>query len=64
MRSLINEKFSKKNFDKIFPKLNLNDNYIPTLTKIFNSRELFISKAEVTREYIHFVKNKSDQCKY
>ena len=56
LRSLINEKFSKNNFDIIFPKLNLNDNYIPTLTEIFNSRELFISEAEVTREYVHFVK--------
>ena len=56
LRSLINEKFSNNNFDKILPKLNLNDNYIPALTEIFNSRELFISDAEVTREYIHFVK--------
>ena len=56
LSSLIQEQLSKNNFYKIYPKLKLNDNYIPSLTEIFNSRELFISDAKVTREYVHFVK--------
>ena len=56
LNSFIQEKIAKKNFYKIFPKLNLNDSYIPSLTEIFNSRELFISDVEVTREYVRFIK--------
>ena len=50
----------------ILPRITLNKKYIPTLKEIFKSRQLFINDANLTNEYIRFIKpiNEKEGMKY
>ena len=61
---------NKKNiiytFMNIIPKINLNKDYFPSLKEIFMSRQLYINDANLTNEYVHFIKpvNENEEKKY
>ena len=44
------------NYIHILPKTNSRGDRIPTLNEIFNSRELYINNANLTENYIQFIK--------
>ena len=44
------------NYIHILPRINSRGDRIPTLDEIFNSRELYISNANLTENYIKFIK--------
>ena len=46
---------NSNNFDHILPRINLDNKTIPTIEKIFKSRVLFISSANLTGEYIRYI---------
>ena len=50
----------------ILPRITLKKNNIPTLKEIFKSRQLFINDANLTNEYIRFIKpiNEKEEMKY
>jgi glycosyltransferase involved in cell wall biosynthesis len=51
----------------MLPRIDLNNiNYIPTISQLFNSRQLFISEANLSLEYIHFIRpiNETEEEKY
>ena len=57
----------KYKFANMLPRIDLNDiNYIPTVSQLFNSRQLFISEANLSLEYIHFIRpiNETEEEKY
>ena len=66
--------FSKKKkpgidakFSDIFPKIIENDKFvIPTLSELFNSREIYISESNLTYDYIHYIRpfNESEEEKF
>jgi glycosyltransferase involved in cell wall biosynthesis len=54
-------------FKEILPKINLiEENYKANLSEIFNSRELFISDKNLTKDYINFIRpvNKTEEKKF
>ena len=42
----------RSKFDNILPRIKLNTFQIPSLTQIFNSRELYINDTKLTKDYI------------
>jgi len=66
--------FSKKKktgvevkFSNIIPRIIVNDKFvIPTLSELFNSREIFISESNLTFDYIHYIRplNESEEEKF
>ena len=56
----------KQYFNNILPKLNLENNNVPLLEEIFNSRILYISNANLTGEYIRFIRpiNETEEKKF
>ena len=57
----------KKEFNNILPKVNLeNNNIVPSLEEIFNSRILYIPDANLTGEYIRYIRpiNENEEEKY
>ena len=58
LNSILNN--SIKNISHIFPKANLNDNYIPTKNQLLESRQLYINEKNLTPEYIQYFKTLSD----
>jgi len=61
-----NKNINSKKFRKYFPKISLDNNTIPSLNDIFNSRELFIPESNLTREYIKYIRpiNETEEEKY
>ena len=61
-----NDIFTKINFNDILPKISLENNSIPSIEDIFNSRELFIYDTYLTRDYIKFIRpiNEIEEVKY
>ena len=61
---------NKKNkiytFKDILPKISPNTDYFPSLKEIFMSRHLYINDADLTSEYIRFIKpvNENEEKKY
>ena len=52
-----NKNYSNSDFNDIFPKLELNsDKIIEEINELFESRELFINDANITNEYIRYVR--------
>ena len=51
---------SVKNIHDIFPKTDLNNNYIPTKNQILESRQLYINDKNITPEYIQYFKTLSE----
>ena len=51
---------------EILPKISLENNDFPNLKKIFSSRQLYINDADLTNEYIRFIKpiNENEEKKY
>jgi glycosyltransferase involved in cell wall biosynthesis len=51
---------------EILPKISLENNDFPNLKKIFSSRQLYINDADLTNEYIRFIKpiNEYEEKKY
>ena len=45
-----------KEFDYLLPKINLENNSIPSIKQIFNSRQLFINNMNLTNEYVRYVR--------
>jgi len=60
------KKLTSKNIEEILPKISLDNNNIPSLDEIFNSRTLFISDANITNEYIRYIRpiNEKEEEKY
>ena len=55
--SMINNASFIEKFKNILPRINLNDNNsLLTLKSIFQSNQLFISDANITNEYLHFIR--------
>ena len=56
----------KKKFNNILPKISLENNKAPSLEEIFNSRTLYISDANLTGEYIRYIRpiNETEEEKY
>ena len=56
----------KKYFNNILPRLDLNNQTIPSLEEIFNSRILYIPDANLTGEYIRYLRpiNETEEKKY
>ena len=48
--------YINNNFDDILPRINLNDNSVPSKEEIFKNRELFISNKTLTTDYIKYIK--------
>ena len=54
-----NFSYSDSNFNDIFPKLNLNDyKIIENKQQLFESREIYITDANLTNEYIRYIRPK------
>ena len=55
--------FKVNDFIDILPKTNIKSSDEPNLTKIFQSRELFINNKNLTKEYIRFIRplNKTEE---
>ena len=54
-------------FADILPRINLEtNNHIPTISELFDSRELFINDTNLTLDYIHYIRpvNETDEEKY
>jgi len=54
-------------FADFLPKIDLSDeNYIPSVSQVFNSRELFISDVNLTLDYINYIRpiNETEEKKY
>ena len=53
-------------FIGIIPRISLEKNNFPILKQIFMSRQLYINEANLTNEYIHFIKpiNENEEKKY
>ena len=52
-----NKNYSNSDFNDIFPKLELNsDKIVEEINELFESRELFINDANITNEYIRYVR--------
>ena len=50
-----NKKLNK--YDEFLPKITLSqENYIPSVSQVFNSRELFISDINLTLDYINYIR--------
>ena len=53
--SFSNKKLNK--YDEFLPKISLSqENYIPSVSQVFNSRELFISDINLTLDYINYIR--------
>ena len=48
-------------FNNILPRISLDNNKIPTLEEVFNSKVLYISDANLTRDYIKYIRPLNDQ---
>ena len=63
------EMFLKKKilkFIEILPRISLEKDYFPNLKEIFKSKKLYINDADLTNEYIRFIKpiNENEEKKY
>ena len=57
-------KFEEVKFPDILPRIIVNGKLvIPTLSKLFNSREIYISESNLTLDYIHYIRpiNESEE---
>ena len=45
-----------KNFKELLPRISLENNKVPSLDEIFNSRILYISNTKLTKNYIRYVR--------
>ena len=45
--------FNENKFDKIIPRINLNNSGIPNKSEIFSSQELYITNTKLTNNYIN-----------
>ena len=59
-------KIENYNFELILPRTSLKNNKTSNLSEIFKSRHLYINDANLTNEYIHFIKpiNETEEMKY
>ena len=57
---------SRDKFKDFLPKINLNDDKIPTLEEIFHSNQLYINDINLTTEYITYLRpiNEEEERKY
>ena len=53
-------------FEDLLPRTSLNNNTVPYLYEIFNSRELFINNNKMKRKYIEFIRpiNETEEIQY
>ena len=65
-KSYIQNKNNYNNFNHILPKINLENNTIPSIQEIFNSRILYISNSNLTIEYLRYIRpiNEIEEQKY
>ena len=53
-------------FVNVLPRISLENNHIPSLKEIFNSRTLYIHEANLSRQYIRYIRpiNEEEELKY